>query len=723
MAIKSIGNVSCGLNLGLIYSLSYSYTPKEGVNITVYFVTESGEYTEPSLLPLRKTFISIGPANFSVYPVASSIEKSAGRRIAKVEFIDEMFMLDHYYVVLKGRGCGKNVYQLGSPVDNRSFAEQVDTSIDPVAQQIKNFTQFPDIQYSFNDFLNVLRLKFNVQILASINNNIRYDFTGSFRDVLDAWCQAYNLGFFFENGSIKIFNPTTLNITLPSQPLEAIEYNVSQDIRSTYGKTVCNWYQQDGGEFSLSQTSNNKGPLYTRTNTLFPVGHEFNLNQTTVDLNQVVAAMYGQHFWFLYNYNQGTTATECGWTPIEQSSINGSFSVISSVNQLNGRIAIFDQNIFDQKFAMYQRYGQEIAGRWYLSSEENEIATDQSFTWFNEIAGQIFDFNYVDDKSVKLDYLTPTNSDVNIITETVINQYFPGVNYIGNRVAYKDDYKVDWATEFSFVSRNVAQLVESTFATFFSINGHESIDFSQLNAAYPNNNFLAYIPSSVPEDITNIFDGFADKQIFFKPRFDNVPIVGISSADYTSLKAAQSEPQSVQIVNSAQGPTVVANTSVIKTLQQGNYSVYYDKYAQCASASSSDDYFGYKFEQHQVSSDNQIEVTFTKQAGNTYQLFRNYAYILSLINNAYLSLLAQPKSWPTKEVTFSLNYFYDVPQNFISNGLTSMDISIGDNGITASYTFSNSILQPRDYEILFAQYEQRIRNSWIRSYRPDEVIK
>lgn len=727
MAIRKIEQVSCSLNLGLIYSLTYSYSPDSGVSISINFVNESGIYNEPVLIPMKKVFISIGSANFLMFPVTSDIDYAPGQRTIKVDFMDEMYALDKYYVSLPNRGCGQNVYTLGSPVDNRSDAVKIQTAIDRVAQQIANFTQFPDYEYTFNEFLAILRKKFNVSMLASIDDTIRHDFTGSFRDVLDAWCQFYNLSFFFENGIIKIFDPTKLVISLPSKPIDAITYRVSQDIRGTYGKTVCNWFQQDGKEFALNQTNNNDGPLYIRSNTLFPAGYEFNLTQTAMDINQVIAAAYGQHFWFLYNYWKGSTATECGWQTLNSTTIDSALSIVKSTQVLNGNIAIFDENIFNQKFEAYQKYGQEIAGRWYLSTEMNEIATDQNFQWFDETEGQIFDFTHVEDRAIKLDFLTPTNSDTNTILETVVNKYYPGVNYVGNRIVYKDERKIDWATVFAYsatpaIQTAISNLVEGTFQNFFSIQGSSSMDFSQLVANNSNGEFLAYTPGIIPQALTDIFVTFPSKEPYFSPRFTSIPIKGISNNDYTSLKAAQSEPDDIDIVSSNQGPTVVTNTSVIKTVQRGNYTVYYDKYTNCKSASSSDSYFGYKFEPHQVSSDNQVGIIFTKQANNTYRLNRDYGFINQLINNPYLGSLAQPHVSVNRGVTFSLNYFYPVPGDFLSNGLVAMDISVGDAGITSSYTFSNSILQPRNFEKSFSDYEQRVRNSQLRTFYPDETI-
>lgn len=737
MAIQQIGNVFCSLNLGLIYSVSYSYSPKSGISITIFFVNDTGIYTQPILLPLQKASIRIGNASFSMYPVSSSIELSAGRRVMQVEFIDELFLLDHYVVTLPNRECGQNVFVLGTNVDTRTPATKVSTAIDPIAQQIKDLTQFPDYEYAFNEFLVLLQTRFNVQILAQFDSTVRRgDIVGTFREVLDGWCSLYNLSYFFENSVIKVFDPTQLNITLPSQPLNAIEYKVTQDVRDTYAKTVSNWFQQDGGEYPLSQTSNNNGPLYVRTDTLFPVGHEFNLPQTNVDINQVVASMYGQHFWFLYNYQIGSTSVECGWTTIEEAGL-ANLSIIQAVQSLNSqaKVVIFDDNRFNERFAMYQRYGQEIAGRYYLSNTNNTLALDQQYSWFDESGGQIFNFTNVDSKSVKLDFLTPTNTGLNTIPSTIVNQYYAGVNYTNNRIAYHDDYAVDWLAAFSYSNNSkpeiraqenadMTNLVDSTFEQLFSMNQSSSMDFSQLFTVpgLGNSKYMGYIPGPVPQSIIAIFAAFSNKYPYFTPRFESIPIKGISTIDYTSLKASQNEPNSVQIVKGTQGPNVVTNTSVIKTLQKGSYTVYYDKYATCASAASPDTCFGYRFEPNQISSDNQLGVTFTKSANNSYILTRDYGFINNLVNNPLLTTLAQGRTFPTQEVSFILNYFYDVPVNFLTNGLVGMEVSVGDGGITSSYTFSNSILQVPDRKKEAAAFQQQIRNSWIRTYRPQEVI-
>ena len=135
--MQTLQQVSCSLNLGQIYSLSYEYSPQDGVGITVFFVSENGTYTMPNLLPLQKAFIQIGSASFSMYPIRRKLSLSNGRRVMEVEFCDDLFKLNHYYLALTGRGCGQNVYTLGTPVDNRPLSVKLQTALDPIAQQIK----------------------------------------------------------------------------------------------------------------------------------------------------------------------------------------------------------------------------------------------------------------------------------------------------------------------------------------------------------------------------------------------------------------------------------------------------------------------------------------------------------------------------------------------------------------------------------------------------------
>ncbi len=716
MAIRNIGQIYCSLNLGMIYSVNYSWSPVNGSEITLYFANEQGSYNIPTFL--RKTEIRIGNASFSMYPVEAEIQYSSGRRVIRVLFFDETYQLDKYYISLTGKGCGFNVFNLGDPVDNRTLQQKRQDAINPDAKEIENFTQFPDIEYTFGDFLNIVRQKFSVQTNAFYDTNLTNSFVGTFRQVLNEWCSLFNLSWFIENGNIKIFDPTKLNIMFPSQPNDAIEYSLLEDVRDTYGKTCMNWFQQQGGQFELNQTSNSDGALLVRTDTLYPIGYEFGLRQTLLDLNQVAAAQFGPEFWFLYNYYKGTTSTECGWTPI---TVSSSLSINRSVTGIGARIAAINQNLFNQKYEAYQKYGQNIAGRFYISNEKSELAIDETYQWFDESNGQIFTFTNVDDKALSLEFLTPTTSTINIIPQTAINTQYSGINYIGNRIIYEDP--IVNATSFNLTPTQQA-LINSSYQTIYSVPGSDSLDFnSQLAPIYGNDNtYVGYMPIVIPQDLSSLFDNISNYTTGFEPRFTSFPIKGINKTDYSTLKSSQIQQSGVQIVNNNEGDSIISNTAVIKTLERGSYIIYYNKYSDCASAHSSGPYFGHKFDIKQISNDNQIGISFQKQSENVYKLNRNFSVINALVNNPILPELAQARSFNTKRVSYTLNYFDNLPSQFLTNGLVGLNVSIGENGILATYSFSNEVLEVPNIENKFSQFEQMIRNSWIRNYYPTQVI-
>lgn len=720
--MRSISQISCSLNLGLVYSLDYSYDPRAGISMKLYFVREDGSvanYQPP--LPLQKAYIQVGAASFAMYPVNAGIELAPGKRIQWVEFEDDFFRLKSFYVVLPGRGCGTNVFTLGRPVDSRTEAQKIAAAIDPVAQQIQTLTVFPDYEYTFNDFISLLRAHFPVSINATYNGTITRPVEGSFDSVLSDWCVYYNLSFFFENGTIKIFDPTRLTINLPTLAGDMVTYTQETDIRSTYGRTVCNWFQQNGGEYPLSQTSNTSGPIQVATRTLWPIGHEFGLTQNPMDLNQVAAAMYGMNYWFLYNFYNGSTSVQCGWTPISAASYQ-STPAGQSVRAVNAGAAIVIPGVMEQRFEAYQQYGQSIAGRYYLSDRVDNLSTDQTYTWFNESLGPVVNFTGDSNKIISLDYLTPSDqSAANTVDGTFLNTYFSGINYVGNRLLYKDLNQVNLTAAFTLPSGTQA-LVDTTYQAITDVGGSESMNLTTISVANGGAQIVPYSLVTIPQDVSLTFLNPGAGFTGFLPRFPSISLKGIRTADYVTLQASQGEPNNVKIVNGTSGPNIVTNTSVLKTLQQGSYTVYYDKYLRCAYASSPNAYYGFRFDPHQVSVDNQINVTFNKLSNNTYVLQRDYAFINTLVNNPFLPTLAQPRTFPTRHVTFSLNYFYPVPVNFLSNGLVSMSVAVGDNGINASYTFSNEMLEVPDRQNQFDAYAQAIRNSWIQTYKPKEVI-
>ena len=248
MAIKNLQEVTCSLNLGYIYNVNYTFDPKTGVKIIVFFITENGQYpgiptnysngaSSNVLNALSPSVITIGPASFAVYPISYEVQNSNDKKVLKVEFRDANFKLDNYFIVLGGRGCGPNgvVFSLGQPFQylNSTSTEEQNRWI------LQQYISFVDLEYGFQDFINVLQRIFPVALGATFDQTIQRNFSGSFREVLDAWCSYLNLSYFFENNQIYIYNPQTLaGIAFPTVPSDALSSTFGESLDGTDRKSV-----------------------------------------------------------------------------------------------------------------------------------------------------------------------------------------------------------------------------------------------------------------------------------------------------------------------------------------------------------------------------------------------------------------------------------------------------------------------------------------------------
>ena len=789
--------------------MDYSYTPSEGVRITIYFVNESGNYTPPQLLPMQKCFITIGGGQFAMYPKNYSIIMGPKNRVMKVDFIDETFKLDNYYVVLKNRGCGQNIVPLGQEVDTRTIQEKIAAALDPTAEVYKNFTQFIDIEYSFADFLSALASKgFNTSVRSSYDASIKRNFTGTFKDVLKAWCEYYGFGFFFENSQIIIVSPSSLQISLPSQIPDAISYEVSEDVDGTFGKTVCNYIASEGGEIDVNQiintaaspstpavstattttaTKNNTSPaassgaLQIEELTLYPPQNE-NIGtppivQISIDINQAMAALFGRNFWILYNLKYDTLG-EIGWTK------GSTLGVVD--NTINGLQSILvNETLQDKKFQMYSEWAKRVGGNLYISNAMYDLSQEKAMTWFSDANGQIFDFtsSFADSKTVQLKWHeSPDGDSLSVIEGTEINDLFPGVYTNNKRIYYFDEtdrgladaLALDDNTKNIIDARHKALIAEGSGSFSFpsDVVLTDATKAPLTSVAY---RYIASGPNNFETEILTLIDKIKDlaKQ-YLSPKYSEYNISGISSANIAAQKNAKKisnnlNPNSNSIygvtsvdtllnaaanasvavsqgnslnspanalgggVNSnsssstpnAQKQTVpdaIINTNTLQPKKDGSLLAHYDKYCNCVSASSQDGYFSYKFDIRNISTDNKMPFFYQKTGVDTYQLTRDMGFVNTILANPYLPQLAVGRNFTTKTVSFTTNYFYQLPSNFLSNGLVSAQIRVGDNGVTCSYTFSNGVIKVPDAEKYYQQFEQMIRSSWTRQFNPKQVV-
>lgn len=725
MAIRTLDSVSCSLNLGLPYSFDYNWTPENGTVITVFFVNQNGVYKAPTLSIKNKANLKIGPASFALYPVEYEEGYASGRRVISVKFVDETFALDNYYIAQPGRGLGSDagkgsgVYELGEPVDSRSLAQKLSNAFDTQEVQINEITRFPDYEYNFNQFLAIVKQRFNVKLLVEVNPNIYRDFVGTFKDVLSQWCNYFDISYFFQNGILVIFDPTTLSITLPEAPDDAISYNKRVSIENTYTKALANYFQGEGHPFGFS-------PVATVVQTLYPVGYEFNLTQPAVNLNQVVAAAYGQAFWFLYNYYNNTAAEECGWTQLSLSDLvalgmtaGANAGAWQSAQAVGGQIAVVDQDYFNKRFQMYSEYGQRIAGRYYLSNEiGNTLESYANYTWFDESQGQVFIFTAAEDKIVKPEILSQQIGVTAVIPGTQINDQYPGVNYTGNRFYILDNRVVDLETEFA-LSATIQGEIDAAFTQIFNgTNGTSGLSFAEITTK---KNYFIWTAVPATSNITTLMNNLSTKYSLFQPRFTSFPIKGTTNSNFANKQALQNNRDSVETVTAEQGDLILTNSSVFTPLRQGSELSFLSKHTQVNASAATNAGFKRKFMPKRLSTEVQVDLAVTNTVGaNRYLATRTYTGLTRDLTPANLAALTNAANFFQTDVSFSLNYFYDIPQSFLTNGLVSMSVSIGNEGISASYSFSNSVLDVptlSEANDKMSKLDQYMKNSWFSRYQ------
>ena len=795
--INKIPQITCSLFpvTYMIFSFNYTFEKQAGQRIKIYFVNYRGIYIPPILTIAAPCTINIVGAQMQIqaFPVKYGIEYKYGRRVMWVEFVDKTYLLDNYYIALTGTACGFNIFQLGTSVNTLTNTQQINQALDPINQQIKLFTQFVDIEYSFNDFLNVLKSVFSVQITAVFDNTLTKSWVGTFREILNKFCSFYGLSWYYENNVLNIVDPTKLALPFPPSspsfnfsavPSDVIDFTYEESLEDTYGVTVSNWYQQEGGEFGLNGAGSN---LITSA-TMYPVGQNLNgLNSITSEIdqsvnailgdisninnpsvnnaaqiipnpNQVAAALYGKNFWFLYNYFNGTASSECGWTPIATSNLTNSngqpVKVISALNSAQFSVAVLNEDYFEQKYQSYVDFANNIAGRYYVSNEVLNIDEMRTFQWYNISNGEIFDFTTQQADALKIDmqYALSQNGGVQVIPDTNINQYYDGIKYVGNVMYYKD---TTFPSLSQFVLDDVTASVVNAYVKILQggAEGTNAIDFSELNQTQGLPKYVAYRDvqngidpgavagynnppaglSSAPTSIAGYFQNLPTIIAAMQPQFEIFNAVGVKSADVKNLKEINNLPSTINInVQNNVGsslPTIISNSSILRFPKNGSYVVYLDKISNCVSVSTQGNYFKRIFKTKNISSDipkPQVLKISNNSTQPQYQINRDLSYVNKQMDKSLMNALATPRGFNTVELTYKFNYINTSLLNAkpISNGLVSLDIDVGDSSVQTTYKFSNEVLRVPDDDnnSSLEKLELQLKNSWIRSYNPYPVF-
>ena len=224
---------------------------------------------------------------FVGYPISyDKIRSSNGENLLKVEYIDGSFILDKYFVGLKGKHSNStqsyaNLYQTVADkgttykslkiYNYNDFVNYGDipnwfiiigTEIDPCFEemnkadttdvcnpcpegtntQAKNgqnidceklrSTKIAEVDYSFSELISEIQKKgLRLSINTLYNQDYRASYSGSLREVLQSWCSDFGFSFVFYDNTILIYD---LNSGLTINP----ELSESQIIEKTESATI-----------------------------------------------------------------------------------------------------------------------------------------------------------------------------------------------------------------------------------------------------------------------------------------------------------------------------------------------------------------------------------------------------------------------------------------------------------------------------------------------------
>lgn len=717
--IKKLEKVWCSLNLGYVYNLSYSFAPKEGIKISLFFVNETGIYNTSFVKsPPTKVQIKIGAAVFNLFPVESSKTTSLDQKTCRVDFIDETFTLNNYYLALTGKGCGVGIYTLGRTVDNRTEAQK--KAEDPDLFKIKEFTTFDDIEYNFVEFIDTLRKVYPVQVSATIDNTITRSYSGTFRSVLDNWCSYLGFGYFFDGGTLKIFDPNTLSITFPPTPIDAINLEESVSILNTYDRTAWNYFSDEGGEITISSNSN----YLIKELQLYPIMDLFGLKEKqpsiakNIDMNQLVAAQYGKEFWLLYNIVKGTADSVCGYdSTISSNQVSNSirsnwYEALNTGNK-SFQLALLNEKKFDENFQFYKAYGDIIQGRLYISNAINGIENFENFQWYDQGNGQIFNVDILKQQpSPVLGIFKRIFGETDgIIPNTEINAAYQGAIADGQRFFYFDQFKrnsnlfelsEDQVSSISFYYNNYTK----------GVLGNEGLDYADGFSYILHQNF-----NTLSTVINNLVDLVSSKTSYFSYRRNRMNLKGLAPLPQENKDFNPLNDTNITILNNTNG--IISNVSTLKAYVDSNLVAFYAKYENCKSVSTQTKALNRQFFPRSISDDIPISSKYTKNSNGALEINRDFSYFDQISKSDVLSKIAKPYSRPREGKTFTMNYFDpNVPSSFILNGLVGINISIQQDGMSVTYNYSNEVLEVQFTESDLDKVEENMKNSWIKTYTP-----
>jgi hypothetical protein len=306
--IKSAEQISIG-GIGdlKIYGMDFNAATLDSpAELTALLASKTNSFIQgakPSLSYLKPVNIRIGNLNFSMYAVAHTVVKSAsGENYLRVKYIDGSFLLDKYFVALKGKhweyfdpnstprdrikakgpfkefNFNANPSQAKYSIPNNFIV--VGTYIDPCKNSSKDSAPDPcdpcpkseyqdqeqaklvdciksrslnplDVEYSFDELITQVKSRgLKVEISGVYNVNYKTNYSGSLRSVFQNWCSDFGLAFIFDSqkNTFRVFDPK-VGISIPTiSNCQILGETEETSIEHNFAKGVVTRYSKSGEE-------------------------------------------------------------------------------------------------------------------------------------------------------------------------------------------------------------------------------------------------------------------------------------------------------------------------------------------------------------------------------------------------------------------------------------------------------------------------------------------
>ena len=258
---------------GFIYKASFNLANTNSPGTaTVEVVNASGDYNIPRLDGKQTFNFRIGSFSWKAYLLSYTLDESSSGNILKLQFIDESWKLDKYYVGLyKRHGLARSgamliVGEEQFPCGNKAKGK-VDSSLKDkcypegnagkysrtgtdseyaIDCEVLAKTNVLDVNYNFRELLQKMPISFSGRYRD--NDDYRDRFTGTLREVLGQWGNVFGFSFVFANGRINFID---LNSGIPfvdSPPgvnkIDSI--STTQTLESTYSQGVVTYFAKNG---------------------------------------------------------------------------------------------------------------------------------------------------------------------------------------------------------------------------------------------------------------------------------------------------------------------------------------------------------------------------------------------------------------------------------------------------------------------------------------------